>query len=98
VIYKNKNYLGGGSHSFAVCNLFYLFKMFYLLIFNFEFLIINYYLGGGSLPLAPSLPTAGIPLPPPGCARGTALYSITTAWQGTPANLVDYEKIIRIFL
>jgi len=29
-----------------------------------DVLLINYYLGGGSLPLASSLPTAGITLPP----------------------------------
>jgi len=63
-----------------------------------KIIIIKNYLGGGSLPLAPSLPRAGITLPPPGCARGNALCLITTVWQGTPANLVDYEKIIRIFV
>ena len=36
--------------------------------------------------LHPCLGPAIAGLPPPGCARGNALCSITTVWLGTPAE------------
>ena len=80
--------------------------MFYLLIFNFEFLIINYYLlfMWGKYPpkLHPCLSPAIAGYPVAFALRdvpgGNALCLNTTVWQGTPTNLIVYEKIIRIFV
>jgi hypothetical protein len=54
--------------------------MFYLLIINFDFLIINYYLGGGSIPLS--------------SIQAFGLYSATPSWV-CPGNrsLFNYHRL-----